>query len=273
MPMAGWIHRLRSTEIVDAVYNDPRSTRRAPFGIQENRIFSEVLEGGQADFDAPWNGLSADDRAILYALFNQKGHLEELSAAFTLLFARSAILSPVVVDLGCGPFTGGLALAGVLGNQAQFTYIGQDRAFAMHRLGERLALAAIREGGMQDIERHWVSTLDLVCWARPTQWRPVVVIVSYLFMSATVDPCALVAELERLLLRVGRGAVTVLYTNSPKRLPNRHFSVFQRALEGIGFALITDDLGEIEIERWDGPKARQLRYALLQRQAQATLKL
>jgi hypothetical protein len=126
---------------------------------------------------------------------------------------------------------------------------------------------------MADIERKWVDSLDSVEWPEPTRWRPVIVIVSYLFASATVNAAHLVGEVMRLLERLGRGPVTVLYTNSPRPYPNRNLPAFQKGLEEAGFVLIADDLGKIQIERSAGQRVREFRYALFQRQAQTTLPL
>ena len=60
----------------------------------------------------------------------RRGHLEELTAAFRMLFGKSPVNEPIVVDLGCGPCTGGLAIAGALGEQPSFDYIGVDRSSA-----------------------------------------------------------------------------------------------------------------------------------------------
>ena len=92
-------------------------------------------------------------------------------------------------------------------------------------------------------------------------------------MTATLDVTDLVARLERLLLRLGRGPVTVLYTNSPKDDANLSFPAFRAALEHSGFALIADQKGEIQIERWGGSRQRELRYALFQRQTRDVLTL
>ncbi len=103
----------------------------------------EFWYGGQADFDSPCGGLSSDDLALLYAYWIQLGHVEELVEAFGQHLSGCNIDRPVVIDLGCGPFTGGLAVASALEPPNGFTYIGMDRASAMRRLGERLALATV----------------------------------------------------------------------------------------------------------------------------------
>jgi SAM-dependent methyltransferase len=271
--MSAWLESLRRTEITNVVRDDPRSTGSLLFGLPVPQIFDEVIGGGQADFDSPWRRLSPDDRVLLYAYLNQKGHIEELIEAFSLLFRDSSIQDPVVIDLGCGPFTAGLALAAARGSSATFTYVGVDRSSAMLRFGEKLACAAIVASGLPDGERQWVPSLDAVVWKRAPGWRPVIVVVSYLLASPTLDAAQLVSHLGSLLARIGRGPVTVLYTNAPSSAANRSFPLFRGALEGAGFVLIAEENGTIQIERMSGARNRELRYALFHRQARDVLDL
>lgn len=273
MEFPSWLDELRRAQIIDVVRDDMRTVGESLLGVRTERIFGGVIGGGQADFDAPWERLSPDERALLYAYFIQKGHIEELMEAFTLLFDDSSIHEPVVVDLGCGPFTGGLALAAVLGGNAGFTYIGMDRAASMRRLGERLAAAAECNGAIPNVTRHWVDNLDSLQWSSPPGWSPVIVVVSYLLASSSLNPSELVAQTQTLLERLGRGPVTVLYTNSVKEDPNRSFPAFRDALNHNGFTLIADENGRIRVDRWGGPQERELRYALFHRRARTALEL
>ena len=218
--------------------------------------------------------LSSEDRVLLYAYFNQLGHLEELTAAFRMLFARgSPDGEPIVVDLGCGPFTGGLAVAGVLGPECRFSYIGMDRSHAMRRFGEHLAVAAECLDDVPRISRHWTADLPSVCWTPAPAWPPVIVVVSYLLASPALNAAELIGELEELLRKLGRGPVTVLYTNSVRPNANLSFPVFRQTLQGAGFKLYADDTGSIDIERLQGQRERRLRYALFHRQPQNVLSL
>ena len=220
----------------------------------------EAIGGGQADFDAPCEDLSPDDLALLYAYLNQKGHLEELVAAFGQLLAGSKLRDPIVVDIGCGPFTGGLALAATLGPDPCFDYIGVDRADSMRRLGARLACSDLVPGR---VTTHWASGVDSLEWQHPPGWREVIVIVSYLFASPTLDAEGMFDDLERLLRQLGHGAVTLLYTNSTRTEPNRQYRGFRKRLVGAGFRVHAEDQGEIVVERSSRP--RKLYYALFHR--------
>ena len=77
-----WLQDLRRSEIIERVRDDPRSMGDTLLGVNFEIARREVIGGGQADFDQPWNDLSATDRVLLYAYINQRGRLEELAEAF-----------------------------------------------------------------------------------------------------------------------------------------------------------------------------------------------
>ena len=269
-----WLQKLRRSEIVDRVKNDPRSVGGTALGIDSEEATRNAVGWGQADFDEPWRDLSPDDRVHLYAHFFQLGHLEELIEAFGQLFGASGRPDdPIVVDVGCGPFTGGLAIASQFPRDARMDYIGVDRASAMRRFGEHLASVAENNADLPRICRHWAADVDSVAWNRAPGWRPVIVIASYLLASRTLDVATLIPELDRLLDRLGRGSVTVLYTNSVREEANRSFPTFRTLLCERGFDPHEDDEGEILVERGQDMRSRRLRYALFHRPNQRTLTL
>ena len=256
-----WLNLLRRVEVTDRVRNDPRSRGGTLFGMNMHRAF-EAIGGGQADFDAPSGGLIPDDLALLYAYMNQKGHLTELVTAFGQLLAGSKPRNPVVVDIGCGPFSGGLALVATLGHDPCFDYIGIDRAASMRRLAARLACSDLVPGR---VTSHWAPDLGSVNWEHPPGFREVIVIVSYLFASPTLDAEAMFGELDSLLRRLGHGAVTLLYTNSTREETNRQYRGFRERLGAAGFQVHAEGEGKIVVEGWNGPRERRLFYALFRR--------
>ena len=96
---------------------------------------------------------------------------------------------------------------------------------------------------------------------------------SYLLANPTLDARKLIGELEGLLAKLGRGPVTVLYTNSHRPEPNRHYPTFRTALLDAGFKQFADDTGSIEVERRSVSTCRELRYALFHRGDRSTLRL
>ena len=264
-----WLDRLRRDEVIDPVRNDPRSHDDTRLGMHIDEAI-EAIGRGQADFDAPHGDLSPDDLALLYAFINQKGHIEELVAAFGQLLAETKPENPIVLDIGCGPFTGGLALAATLGDEPCFDYIGVDRADSMRRLGARLAGSDRLPGR---VTTYWAADMGAVDWPHRPGWREVIVIVSYLFASPTLDAETMFDGLERLLDRLGRGAVTLLYTNSARQEPNRRYPEFRDKLLAAGFQVNVEDQGDIVVERGGGPQERNLYYALFHRSARRVLRL
>lgn len=272
MAIPNWLARLRRREIIDVVKNHPNTHNGLVLNLSLEEIVDKAICGGQADFDAPYLHLNGAERALLYAYFNQLGHLEELIEAFTQLFRNAPPQDQlVVVDAGCGPFTGGLALSSVINEP--FSYIGINRSVSMRDLGERLASSAPDFGSLNCSDRQWVAAFDDIKWQHVPDWRPILVIASYLLASPTLDVATFVRNIDVVCKRFGRGPVTVLYTNSALPRPNRSFPLFRNLLRDHGFRIIADDQGEITVERSQGLRTRQLRYALFQRDAQTRLKL
>ncbi len=267
-----WIKQLRRSEIVDRVQKDPRSVAETLLGISFTVAREQVTEWGQANFDEPWKDLSPADRVLLYAYCHQLRHLEELTAAFHILFHQTPPKENlVVIDVGCGPFTGGLAFAGEIGSESQFDYIGIDHSQAMRSLGETLASATKHLNG---VYRQWSPDISSVDWGSAPNWRPVIIIVSYLLASRTLDVETLISELEILFNKIGRGTVTILYTNSPQSEANRNFPTFRKALQDADFELRVNDEGMVKIEKQPGEiRTYKLRYALFFRPEQNILSL
>ena len=271
--LPGWLQELRESEIVRAVRSDPRSIGGKYLGVSAAEAMRAV-GWGQADFDSPWGRLSCDDRAVLYAYFLQLGHLEELIAAFRQMFDTPIRPeNPIVIDLGCGPFTGGLAIASELGRNNPFDYIGVDQSRTICKLGEKLASAAEGYRETPTTCRQWATDIDSVCWHSASGWRPVIVVMSYLLASPTLNVEQLVLKLSGLLDSLSGGRVTVLYTNSSDPSANEHFGQLRDSLSAEGFTLIKQSTGRITIQREGREKLRPLRYALFARQEQGSLPL
>jgi hypothetical protein len=95
MAVPNWLVRLRRQEIIDVVNNHPTTHDNLVLNLSAEEIFNQVIGGGQADFDTPYLHLSGAERALLYAYFNQLGHLEELIEAFSQLFKNGPPQDPL----------------------------------------------------------------------------------------------------------------------------------------------------------------------------------
>ncbi|MCA7968372.1 class I SAM-dependent methyltransferase [Burkholderia sp. AU39826] len=266
--MQNWLEQLISDVIERPIEDDERTTATTFLGWPRNQIFRDVIAGGQADFDAAIGHLSGFDRARLYAKYNQGRHLDELRHAFTRMRGEQGVSRPTVIDVGCGPFTAGLAFAASFGALEPFRYFGVDRARSMLDLGELLATGA-KERGAFHPQTTWTFGNDLDDFDfGPVRGEWTVVVASYLLASSTIDVDALVRAIEAALKRIGPGPVAVLYTNSANTTARAKFPAFRDALVRGGFEVWADDI-ERFVDTEKTPK--DLHYALLFRAAQNTI--
>jgi SAM-dependent methyltransferase len=259
-----WLEDVRRAHIIDPINNDPRETwvNRTRLGYPTDWIFHTVIGGGQANFDEPIAGLSPRDRVMLYALFNQKAHVDELIQAFERLLPDPALLhGATVVDIGCGPFTAGLALANVAGNGVAFRYFGIDLSSAMCEFGQELATAAAAAGGLEPRTtiRFSPGTDGIDFGPRRSEWT--VIVLSYLLASASLNVQALCDQIVRACDRIGMGPVAVLYTNAVRETARAKFPQLESSLAAAGFEKKIEALDHLT----DGDKPRDIHYALFVR--------
>ena len=264
-----WLSALLEKEVIRRILDDPRTGPGNFLGWSKMTVFSDVIGGGQANFDAPIGNLTGDDRALLYARYNQERHLDELGAAFTTLFSgASAAGKPTVLDLGCGPFTAGLALAAAVGADKEFRYYGIDKYQSMRTLGARFAAAARDLNGLHSGSTFWFGdNFDAADFGR-IRGDLTIVVASYLLASPTLNVQELVAQIVAATARIGPGPVAVLYTNSAMAHANVKYPEFRDRLTAAGFEVIVDDVEKF-VDTEKDPKL--LRYALLLKAEQTTI--
>lgn len=260
-----WLNEVRRRHIIEPITRDVRETRESQtrLGLPVWWIFQNAVGGGQASFDEPVEPLSPRDRVMLYAFLLQKGHIGELTHAFELLLSKQPHLlqGATIVDIGCGPFTSGLALANVAGNSTAFRYVGVDTSQQMRTLGCELAHAAMDASGLHPgASIAFVASLDYFDFGSSRAgWT--IVVLSYLLASPTIDVALLVRQIVDACNRIGPGPVALLYTNSARDEARAAFPEFCDRLQAEGFLL---NIGETETLT-DGEKPRNIHYALFTR--------
>lgn len=263
-----WRKELLDAEIHDRINRDPRTTHDTFLGYPRHRIFAEVIEGGQADFDQPIGGLSSDDRALLYAKFNQQRHLDEQDYGFSQLFGEeSRAVRPTILDMGCGPFTVGLSVAKTLGAVQPFRYFGIDRSAAMLKLGRRLAMGARERGAFHpETQISFEHDLSAIDFGQP-RGELSVIVASYFLASPTLDVVPLVTSLINTLGRIGPGPAAVFYTNSAHVQATRKFPSFRDEFTRNEFKVKVD-----KIDTFIKTKTpKDMHYALLFRPAKLVI--
>lgn len=258
-----WLEQFRRDEIVSPLQQDDRTIDNYIFGNSSDWNFWNGIGGGQADFDKKVDNLEPRDRAMLYAYFNQKAHVDELIHAFNLLSGSPADMAETtILDIGCGPFTAGLALANIVGPQESFRYYGIDRAKSMRDVGDMFAgkVRALKELHPETlIEFH--HSLGDINFVEQTPDKITIVILSYLFASTTIAVDELATEIIAACKKIGWGPVFIFYTNSTREAAGANFPAFKARLIKEGFRVEADNVENFT----DTDKPRKIHYALFAR--------
>ena len=267
-----WLDEVRRQRIIAPIINDPRETgvNGTRLGVEVSWIFRNAVGGGQANFDEPLASFSSRDRVILYAFFLQKGHVGELTHAFgKLLSDPHQLHGATVLDIGCGPFTSGLALANVVGNEAVFRYFGVDTSRSMCTLGAELAEAAKEADGLNALTAvEFADSADHIDFGLMRNgWT--VVILSYLLASDSIDVELLARQIVNACNRIGPGPVALLYTNTARDEARAAFPAFRNLMVAGGFTINVEATEVLT----DGDKPRNIHYALFHRMAGAPIPL
>jgi SAM-dependent methyltransferase len=207
---------------------------------------------------------------MLYARYNQPRHLEELTEAFSNLVGSSNHIGrATVLDLGCGPFTAGLAFAQVLGAAKEFRYYGIDISAAMRVVGQDLFNAAREIKAISPrTSCFFGESLDKADFGLP-RGDLTIVVASYLLASPSLSVPVLIEQILNALIKVGPGPVAVLYTNSGQPHLNTKYPTFRDGLKDAGFEVKAD-----VTETFFGTKSPKLmKYALFFRPANTTIDL
>jgi len=182
----------------------------------DNRTIREqVLKNGRTDFREPYDEISPEEKVILYCFFNMKKHFFTSYAVFErILPSLQAVFNqegyePIMIDLGCGPMTSGIAIADLMmattGIPLTFTYVGVDIAPAMIAKAKTFESSALFANSKFYYWLDWDEIDFSVLYAVAGQHNPVVFNASYMFASDSLDVEALanlVSEVVKLWDRV-----------------------------------------------------------------------
>jgi hypothetical protein len=200
---------------------------------QDDRYHREqILEKGTADFNTGRNGLTPDDKVIIYCYYYMQMHIVSSFHVFTssdsLLkdYIRDPSKNIVFIDFGCGPLTSGVALAWYYefldDKQQDFHYIGIDNGEAMIRkareISERQAWRGCTFNFLESYESHdsILESLDKYLSSGQYQNYLIVLNYSYLFASNTLDEEKLAELVKKILNTYKSHKICLLYQNPPQ---------------------------------------------------------
>lgn len=266
-----WLDSLRKELIVSPIQNDKRTKYDMPLGRDVKWIFDHAIGGGQANFDVPIEDISSRDRVLLYAYLNQKAHIDELIHAFAKLIPEPPpFQNATVIDIGCGPFTAGLALANIIGTSVGFRYFGVDHSLSMRTYAKELADHTHKVGELNArTEIAFFRDLTDIDFGRPRASEVTIFVLSYLLASTSIDVELLANQINFARKKVGLGPTILLYTNSGRAGARASFPLFSKCLVNNGFKEHIE-----ETESFEGSiRPRHIHYALFTAPAVAKFKL
>ncbi len=238
------MHRLHCRTVIQPIMDDPRTNLEIGhwLGHPFADIRTKILGCGLADFNdgylhSKYGDLSNEDKVLLYCFVHMTQHFFESVSTFRRFRTRlktllSAPRPTIMVDLGCGPGTAGLALAESF-NRPNVDYRGVDHATPMLRMARSL-LSAARDDGLFGPRFRFSTTSSWGALHRLAAAiddpRNLLLNATYLFASDSLDVgdlCACILEFKR---NANIKQMLFTYSNTVATPAGERFTVFKRKL-------------------------------------------
>lgn len=160
-------------------------------------ILRDVLKSGRTDFRYAYNEISPCEKVLLYCFFNMKKHFFTSYAVFERILPSLKTVfdnedyRPIMIDLGCGPMTSGIAIADLMMSSTakalSFTYVGVDIAPAMIARAKKFEDSPLFSNTSFYYWEDWNEIDFSVLYSVAGKNNPVVFNASYLFASDSLD--------------------------------------------------------------------------------------
>ncbi len=237
------MERLFNKLVAAPVLRNPRTDLTADviLGYPFETIRKKALQEGLADFtnefdDGEHGKLTPAELSLLFCFVNLKGHFFASTAAFQQNLSNLRKLFDerlLVIDVGCGPGTAGLAFADCYPSQ-MFDYIGVDRAAGMRdKAAEMLKGVSTFGVSRRPIKAHFASDWQEIRKHPFGIDNAVLMLFSYFFASPTLkqrDLVELVGVIKKMKSYRPQKPIAILHINSPRPVANRHYLTFRKLL-------------------------------------------
>lgn len=206
----------------------------------DNRtIIRNVLKSGRTDFREAYNEISPSEKVLLYCFFNMKKHFFTSYAVFERILPSLKVFfnieeyTPIMIDLGCGPMTSGIAIADLMmsteSNPLSFTYVGVDIAPAMIERAKMFENSPLFSKTSFYYYEDWEEIDFSVLYATTGKNNPVIFNASYLFSSESLIP----SQLAEFVLNVVKlwDSVYLIFQNPDSDTRNIKYIDFKSRLQ------------------------------------------
>lgn len=212
-----------------------------------------IIGGGQGEFDEPFNGLTPQEKVLVYCFDNMQQHVVSSLYIFkkhTNLFERYLFecnKKPVFIDFGCGPLTSGIAFARYFseskrsnGQNLNFHYIGIDRSEAMlQKAGQFILYPCLFH---QDTTFNFCKKNDnesllptLISFLENYVSPNALIILnfSYFFASPSLEVKGLITSINQLLQQYRSNKICVIFQNPQGDCFNKKWQDFIEGLQEV----------------------------------------
>jgi hypothetical protein len=216
-------------------------------GFDKSYIRREVLEYGLTDFDLQYNDITSECKVLLYNYFNLRKHyftFYHIISSLDNLSTYYSSFDPIIIDLGCGPGTAGLAFVESYfqsGIKPKFKYIGVDISKSMlNTANENIKYLNLNKC---DIEPFFSKSIDLdLIKSQINPTSMLIFTASYLFASGSLDESKLALSINELLNTYKEIPVVFIFQNTQSVDKNIKYHNFKKKLIGLNVKISKSEL-------------------------------
>ena len=213
----------------------------------KNYIRETIIGRGQADFTVGFNGLTVEDKALLYSYFYFQMHYSSSYAVFCTYktWIENGIWKKckgvAFIDMGCGPFTSGLAFLEISND-----YFKAYKPFNYHYIGIDIAQSMLDITNILETDYRTNATPNRICYnsivcktdykqiteAEMNEDIGIIINCCYFFASPTMDVTAFTEAIQLFVEKHKKNQICFIYQNA---LSSRNYIIgnYQQFLKNV----------------------------------------
>ena len=212
-----------------------------------------ILDRGRTDFDAPFNGLSPEDKVLIYCNHYlpmhliSSYHIFRVHTRFFTTHFTSVSDKVVFIDFGCGPLTSGMAFW-AFARQSNIIYLGVDCSRTM-----LAKMKEINQYGPNQYSDLFFSRLDVIDdFSQLTELlenaikrndqMPIIFNFCYFLASRTLDISTLSDVMVQIVEKYSKHNLCIMYQNPDYSQLHENWEILKKNLTGFRSRIIESSI-------------------------------